>query len=341
MKKFVGKTQELENQIEEQNPSERVEREATEQVEEKSGQEVAEQVEEKSGQEAVQVQEKKEQEEIQTIVEAEEVTIEPVLQQQDIEVKNSKMGRVLRLEEEVKRQNELEKNRTKRIHQEQEYIDRMIQSVEANLKSTKEEQQYNEAFEEQVKLQVYRMHGISEDKLEGMEQAKSAWYQGAAFSLFFLSLVLITICGVLHGFASDICLFMAFFTALEGSLLANGKRQSAILEVVTKVLYLLLFPSMMVVFVCYELGYKEYEILVPIFVLVGIGVLLVGAVSYFTYDFYRESKKDKQKADRYIKDIEKAASKEVRLKEKALAKQEKKRTKQEEKQEKQKQKGNS
>ena len=35
------------------------------------------------------------------------------------------------------------------------------------------------------------MHGISEDKLQGMEERRNAWYQGAAFALFFLSLILV------------------------------------------------------------------------------------------------------------------------------------------------------
>ena len=114
--------------------------------------------------------------------------------------------------------------RSKRIRQEQEYIDRMLLSVEENLKNTKEEQRINEEFEEHIRREVYRMHGISEDKLQGMTERKTAWYQGAAFALFFLSLVMIALCGILHGFGSEICIFMAFYTAIEGTLLSNGRK---------------------------------------------------------------------------------------------------------------------
>lgn len=109
--------------------------------------------------------------------------------------KNSKINKVMKLQQEIQRQNDLEKLRERRIMQQQEYIDKLLHSVEATMKSTETERQFNEQFEEQVRGQIYQMHGISQDKLEGMQEARRAWYQGAAFSLFFLSLVLFGISG--------------------------------------------------------------------------------------------------------------------------------------------------
>ncbi len=258
------------------------------------------------------------------IIESEKVVIEDMPKEEDIEVKNPRIGRVLKLQEEAEQQNELERQRGRRIRQQQIYIDRMIASVEENLKNTKEEQAYNEAFERRIQAQVYRMHGISEDKLMGMTEARRSWQQGAAFALFFLSLMMIVLCGALHGFGSEICIFMAFFTAIEGTLLSNGKKQHPILDGLIKVLYLLLFPAMMVIFVCYELGFEEYGILLPYFTAAGVLILVLGAVSYFLYDPYREDRRSRRKADGYLKEMERAAAKEVWLKEKAYAKQEKK-----------------
>lgn len=245
----------------------------------------------------------------------------------DITVKNPRIGKVMRLEEEVQRQSEIEKLRSRRIRQEQEYIDRMSLSVENHLRNTKEEQRYNEQFEERIRTEVYRMHGISEDKLQGMTEYHNAWYQGTAFAMFFLSLVLIAICGILHGFGSEICIFMAFYTAIEGVLLSNGRKQSLFFTVLTKGVYLLLFPVMLVTFTCYELGFEEYALLVPVFAVAGVVVLMIGALSYFLYDPYRMDRRNRKKANRYIVEIEKAALKEVRLKERAFAKQEKKQAK--------------
>ena len=245
----------------------------------------------------------------------------------DITVKNPRIGKVMRLEEEVQRQSEIEKLRSRRIRQEQEYIDRMSLSVENHLRNTKEEQRYNEQFEERIRTEVYRMHGISEDKLQGMTEYRNAWYQGTAFAMFFLSLVLIAICGILHGFGSEICIFMAFYTAIEGALLSNGRKQSLFFTVLTKGVYLLLFPVMLVTFTCYELGFEDYALLVPGFAVAGVVVLMIGALSYFLYDPYRMDRRNRKKANRYIVEIEKAALKEVRLKERAFAKQEKKQAK--------------
>ena len=120
---------------------------------------------------------------------------------------------------------------------------------------------------------------------------------------------------------------MAFYTAIEGTLLTNGKRQHALLDMVTRILYLLLFPAMLIVFVCFELGFTEYGIVVPVLTIAGVVILVLGAVSYFVYDPYRLDRKNHKKADRYIRDIEKAAVKEVELEEKALAKQARKQEK--------------
>ena len=224
----------------------------------------------------------------------------------EITVKNPRIGKVRKLEEEVKRQNELEQLRTRRIRKEQEYIEQMSKAVEDHLRNTKEEQRYNEEFERLIRYALYR---------------------GTAFGMFFLSLILTGICGYLHGFGSELCIFMAFYTAIEGTLLNNGKRQHAILDVLTRILYLLLFPAMLIVFVCYELGFTEYALIVPALTIAGVVLLLLGAVSYFLYDPYRLDRKNHKKANRYIRDIEKAAIKEVELEEKALAKQAKKQEK--------------
>ena len=245
----------------------------------------------------------------------------------EIMVKNPRIGKVRKLEEEVRRQNELEQLRTKRIRKEQEYIEQMSKAVEDHLRNTREEQRYNEEFERLIRKDVYRMHGISEDKLQGMTEYRNAWYQGTAFGMFFLSLILTGICGYLHGFGSELCIFMAFYTAIEGTLLTNGKRQHALLDMVTRILYLLLFPAMLIVFVCFELGFTEYGIVVPVLTIAGVVILVLGAVSYFVYDPYRLDRKNHKKADRYIRDIEKAAVKEVELEEKALAKQARKQEK--------------
>lgn len=261
---------------------------------------------------------------------AEEKTSEN--KQTEILERNPRVEKVLALEREIQRQNEREKLRSRRILQEQEYVNKMMDSsVDELLIQTKEERKYNEELEERIREKVYRMHGLSEDKIEGMAEYSNAWYQGAAFSLFFLSSILFIFCGILHGFCVEISLFMAFYTAIGGTLLTNLKNQSGILGFLVRTLYMLLFPAMMVVFVCYELQFSVYENLLFVLTIVGAAILLLGVCSYFVYDPYSEDRKRRKKADSYIRKMEKVAAKEVRKKEKELEKQERKRKRQEKK----------
>lgn len=239
----------------------------------------------------------------------------------DIQVKNSRTKRVLKLQEEARRRSELELQRGREIRKEQEYVNQISLAIEESMARTGAEQQYHEELEHQIHSEVYRLHGISGDKLQGMTEYRNAWYQGAASAVFFLSVLLFVICGVLHGFGAELCIFMAFYTAIEGAMLSNQKKQPAVFDRFIKLLYLLLFPVMLGVFICYELDMPVYAQMMPVLSIAGVCVLVIGAVSYFIYDPYRMDRRNRRKADRYIRDMEKAAQKEVALKMKALKKQ--------------------
>lgn len=237
---------------------------------------------------------------------------------------NPRIAKALKLEEQAQRQLEAERLRSRHIEQEQEYIARMNLSVDGSLESLKAEQDYRREYEKTIKRQVYKMHGISEDRLYGMAEARNAYYQGAAFSLFFLSVLLTALCGALHGFGTKICIFMAFFTAVEGALFQGRQKKNTISGMVNCILYLLLFPAMMIIFVCYELGYAEYDLLLPFFVTGGMLVLILGRIAAFVHDPYRADRKNQKRADEALREMEKAAIREVRIREKQMERLEKK-----------------
>lgn len=237
---------------------------------------------------------------------------------------NPRRNKIVKLEKEARRRNEVEQQRTKWMQREQEYLDRMIDSVEQNMRSTQQQKESNERFQRHIQLEVYRMHGISEDKLQGMEERRAALYQGTAFALFFLSIVMIILCGVLHGFDHGITLFMAFYTAVEASLLTQGRRKHRVLTFLTRILYLALFPIMLVEFVFFELKLPQYEQVTPIFTIAGVVVLILGAIAYFAYDPYTDDRANRKKADKYIKKMGKSAQHDIRAQEKELEKRRKK-----------------
>ena len=107
-----------------------------------------------------------------------------------VDIKNPKIGKVLALEEDAKKQYELELERKKKIQVEQEYVNQMIENVERHLASTREEERLNSEFERKIQTEIYRMHGISEDKLEGMEERDNAIFQGIALATFIISILI-------------------------------------------------------------------------------------------------------------------------------------------------------
>lgn len=242
------------------------------------------------------------------------------------------------VKEQIRRQREAEDAVLEQMMQEQRVIDRLHADINENLDRTKESRKFNRDFQEKINAQIYEMNGVSEDTLKGMREYKNAWYQGCAFSLFFLSIAMIVICGVLHGFEAQICLFMIACTGVEGTLLAQGRQQKPLIRFFCKLLYLLIFPVMMVAFVCFELKYPEYDLFLPYFALGIVGILMIGAAAFFLFDPYKEDKKRVKNAKDYIMDVEKIARKEVRKNQKQREKEERKNLKTAAKEERQKQK---
>lgn len=244
-----------------------------------------------------------------------------------VDIKNPKIGKVLALEEDAKKQYELELERKKKIQVEQEYVNQMIENVERHLVSTREEERLNSEFERKIQTEIYRMHGISEDKLEGMEERDNAIFQGIALATFIISILIFALCSYLHGITSEISIFTAFFTAIEGTLLSKGKKENKILETIIRTIYMILLPVIIVAFILFEANPALYAVIMPYCIVVGVVILMVGAISYFIYNPYRTAKQNRRKADSYIKEMEKVARKDVALREKELKKQEKKREK--------------
>lgn len=252
---------------------------------------------------------------------------EKTQQNQSIDQINAESMRVQKSEwikEQLKRQREAEDAILEQMIEEQKILDRLNGDINENLEYTRESRKFNEEFQRKINGQIYEMNGVTEDKLKGMREYKNAYYQGCAFSLFLLSVVMIVLCGVLHGFESQICLFMIACTGVEGALLAQDRWRNKFVNVLCKLLYLLIFPVMMVIFVCYELKYPEYELFLPYFAMGIVVVLIIATAAFFLYDPYKKDKKQVRNAKDDIAEVEKAARKQVKRNQKLRAKEEKK-----------------
>lgn len=244
--------------------------------------------------------------------------------EQELQRENLRIRKTEWIQEQIQRQRQAEDALFIQMKQEQEVLDTLRDSMNRNMETSREAQKYNQEFQENMNAQVYAMYGISADKLQGMREYRNAYYQGCAFSLFLLSVVLSALCGVLHGLQSQICLFMVAFTAIQGALLSREGKRGTVLNFCCKMLYLLMFPMMMVIFVCYELKYVEYDLLLPIFTIFGMAALVLATASYFLHNPYRADKRVAEEAKDTIRDIEKTARKEVKKNRKTREKAERK-----------------
>lgn len=205
---------------------------------------------------------------------------------------------------------------------EQDVIEELRQAIDDSMWQTEEIRKYNQEFQEQVNMQIYESNGITKDKMVGIKEYNNALYIGSAVVLFLLSIVLIVLTGMLHGFQSGVCLLMFAYTAMEGALLSQEKKQMPMLLMVYRILYIIAFPIMMAMFICYELQYAAYELFLPYVVMLGIVITILGTISYFVSDPYGKDKRKMREVKNQIRDIERMAEKEIRKEYKSREKEE-------------------
>lgn len=241
-----------------------------------------------------------------------------------VRLENVRMQKAEWIKQETERRRKLEDDMLGQLMTEQRMLDELNSAIDANMKLTQESRRYHEEVKENIHNRVYAMHGISQDKLSGMKEYKNAYYKGIVFGMFLLSIFLVVICGFFHGITAQITLFMAFFTGIEGALLTRERDRGRVLDGLCKLLYVLLFPAMLVIFTCYELELSLYALLLPYFSIAGAMILVLGTVSFFVYTPYREDRKKVSEARSTLRELEKQAEKEVRKNRKLREKEEKK-----------------
>lgn len=244
-----------------------------------------------------------------------------------------RVQKTLYMQEQLAKRHQAEERLLEQLLNEQRVIDGLEGSLDESMERTAETRHYNRELKESMERQVYALHGISEDMLTGMQEYKNAYYRGCAAALFLLSVGLTVLCGLLHGFGEGITLLVLAGTALQGALLAQEKKRVLCLDVLCRLLYLLLFPLLLIMFVLYELGYAEYERFLPYASMGALALTVLGTFSYFLYNPYHKAHRRVRSARGQIGEIEKIAGKEARKSRRLREKAEKRSRRQAEKEE--------
>ena len=105
-------------------------------------------------------------------------------QQVVIPQESERIQRAEWIHEQVKLQREAEDEAWEKIMEEQKLLTERRRSIDADINSNKELKRYHEDCMEDITDQVYSLHGISVDKLEGIKEYKNALFRGEAFIVF-------------------------------------------------------------------------------------------------------------------------------------------------------------
>lgn len=233
----------------------------------------------------------------------------------------------------IEKQRQQEDETRERLLKEQSLLEERRRSIEENLDRNRELKRYHEDCKEDLDAQIYALHGLTEDKLEGMKEYKNAYFRGIALAAFVLSGALVILSGCLYGFQSDLCLAMLAGTGVEGALLAQENGRAKVFDIICRLLYLCCFPVMLAVFLSYELEFTVYEELLGGYVIAGMAFLVIGTSAYFLYQPYRRLRRQVRAAKSDMREVEQIAKKAVKKNQKIRRKQEAKAARQKQREE--------
>ena len=125
-------------------------------------------------------------------------------QQVVIPQESERIQRAEWIHEQVKLQREAEDEAWEKIMEEQKLLTERRRSIDADINSNKELKRYHEDCMEDITDQVYSLHGISVDKLEGIKEYKNALFRGEAFIVFCISVIMAAIVAYAYGPTSQL-----------------------------------------------------------------------------------------------------------------------------------------
>ena len=132
-----------------------------------------------------------------------------------------------------------------KIMEEQKLLTERRRSIDADINSNRELKRYHEDCMEDITDQVYSLHGISVDKLEGIKEYKNALFRGEAFIVFCISVIMAAIVAYAYGPTSQLCLYILMCVGAEGALLSQKRKN-------------ILFFIPLILIAAEMIGYKLY-----------------------------------------------------------------------------------
>lgn len=247
--------------------------------------------------------------------------VEPVNEHKDIN-ESERIQRAEWIHDQVKLQREREDETWEKIMEEQKLITERMRSIDDDISRNRELERYHEGCLEDITDQVYSLHGVTTDKLEGMTRYKNAKFQGEATVVFVMSIMIAAIAAYAYGVTSQVCMFMLLCIGAEGALLSGPHKKRNLLGGIYRTLFfapVILMAAEVISFKYYE---NYYEYVTMIGEAAAILLVVIGTATYFLYNPYRKDKKYIKEAQADLKELHKAARKSVKKNQKLRMKNE-------------------
>ena len=239
-------------------------------------------------------------------------------QQVVIPQESERIQRAEWIHEQVKLQREAEDEAWEKIMEEQKLLTERRRSIDADINSNRELKRYHEDCMEDITDQVYSLHGISVDKLEGIKEYRNALFRGEAFIVFCISVIMAAIVAYAYGPTSQLCLYVLMCVGAEGALLSQKRKN-------------ILFFIPLILIAVELAGYKLYPQYLEYVTMVGEALallfMMIGTVGYFVHNPYRKDRKNIKAAKSDLKELHKVAKKSVKKNKKSRIKNEAKEAK--------------
>ena len=247
--------------------------------------------------------------------------VEPVNEHKDIN-ESERIQRAEWIHDQVKLQREREDETWEKIMEEQKLITERMRSIDDDISRNRELERYHEGCLEDITDQVYSLHGVTTDKLEGMTRYKNAKFQGEATVVFAMSIMIAAVAAYAYGVTSQVCMFMLLCIGAEGALLSGPHKKRNLLGGIFRTLFfvpVILMAAEVISFKYYE---DYYEYVTMIGEAAAILLVVIGTATYFLYNPYRKDKKYVKEAQADLKELHKAARKSVKKNQKLRMKNE-------------------
>lgn len=216
-----------------------------------------------------------------------------------------------------------------------------IKHVDSAVKEDKEEQNpnfyqlyetYKKNAEQRVqeehrkKQEIYAMHGITADKVEGASEYYNAMFKGIAIFTVGSTMAMILVSFLCCGLTSATSVFTILALAVEGELLSMENLKNVPMRILARIFLMVPAGMSIALVVCDLAQVPEFAMWVLLIVFEGISIALAGfgGIMYFIYNPYHAQRKQMRAAKAEIKLMMKERKKEEKREQKKSTAQKKK-----------------